>query len=184
MKLLLPTGILALIFVPVIFLVRSWGVLGMVLTASIAAGLTVFVVWWQITRIREHFAHGCINPAKIVSAQPYLIAVSGDLGLRHGDPWPVIKIMPQPLARTGGRRMRVGEEIATVALYFGTGDQGHWDGFEPIAVECVTDDPTAIQHATRQLQKSQEGDVWDDLEKHLAHVPRPYRPGLYWIRPK
>ena len=181
-KLLLPMGILVLIFAPILFLMRSGSVLGLVLTASVAAGLTLFVVWWQITRIREHFAYGCINPAKVVSAQPYLIAVSGDLGLRHGDSWPVIKILPQPLDRTGGRRARVGEKIATVALYFGTGDQGHWEGFEPIAAECVTDNAKAIQNAIQQLDKFQEVDVWDELEKHLALVPKPYQPGLYWMR--
>jgi hypothetical protein len=66
--------------------------------------------------------------------------------------------------------------LSTIALYQPSqSDDAHWADFDPKAVECVTTDPAAIQHTISQLGE----DDWRELERKLAHIPRPFRPGLY-----
>lgn len=169
--------------VPVIFLIAApgsaWGIAAF---SFLLIAAQAFALWREATLLREHFKYGCINAAKVVSANPYLIAVYGDLGLHGGEPWPVIKIMRQPLGKVRGRRMQGGDRLATVSLYYGEYSKPHWDDFQPVAVNCVTDDERAIRDALWRLNRREEEDVWGDLEKYLALVPQPYRPGLYWMR--
>ena len=154
---------------------------GVAVTSYVVAAALARLLWWMAVRIQEHFIHGCANPAVVVSMTPPLVAVSGDLTLRRGDHWPVVKIIAQPLDRVRGPRPKVGDRLATVALYYGFYNKPHWDNFFPIVANCVTDDEETLRELMSRLD-SEEG-AWEELEAHLKQVPTPYRPGLYWIRP-
>ncbi len=130
--------------------------------------------------IREHFQHGCLNPGRVVSLDPPLIAVHTDLSHTAGQSWPAVKVLPQPLGRARGARPRVGDRVATVALYHGSRRRPHWGDFSPIAVQCVTDDAGAVQRALDRLSADPD-DVWAALDRGLAAVPTPTTPGLYWV---
>ena len=128
---------------------------------------------------------GNVNPAVVISVNPYLIAVSADMGRRTGDAWPVIKILSQPLHRIHGPRPQIGDRLPTVSLYSGTEIGPHWRDFSPTAIACLTDNPTVVQEAMRRLEVNEFGpDHWQELEQNLARVPTPYKPGLYWMRSK
>lgn len=170
--------------VPLVFVIAApssaWGIVAFSLVLIAAQA---FALWREATCVQEHFKYGCLNPAKVVSVSPYLIAVYGDLGLQEGDSWPTIKILSQPLEKVRGRRMQNGDRLATVSLYSGYHNRPHWEDFDPIAVNCVTDDESQIRDALLRLnQVNTEG--WDDLERFLALLPKPYKPGLYWMRPR
>lgn len=71
-----------------------------------------------ITRIREQFQYGCINPGIVICTNPPLVAVCTDLatgGIQHH----VIKIVPQPLRWMKHGVPPVGTRLASVALYQG-----------------------------------------------------------------
>ena len=77
---------------------------------------------WQLLRLRRdvrfQFLGGCINPGKVVSLDPPLVAVSTDLDSGGGG-FPVVKVLRQPLALmstgkpevtlVGGKRLRIPE---------------------------------------------------------------------------
>jgi DNA-directed RNA polymerase subunit RPC12/RpoP len=149
------------------------------LTMNIALIIIAFMLlaanalYWY--RVKEHFLHGCINPAVVVSTNPLLIAVSTDL-TTGWKPWPVVKILPHPLRSIGGQPPQIGMRLSTVALYqSGGNDDSHWVDFHPKAVECVTTDEASIQYTMSQLDE----DAWQDLHRKLMKVPRPFRAGLY-----
>lgn len=85
-----------------------------VAVASLAAGIMVRW-WWALPSVAvpllwrryfrlaaEHFWGGNVNPAKIVSLDPPLVAVHGDLALDDGRSWQVVRIKRQPLFRMAG----------------------------------------------------------------------------------
>lgn len=158
----------------------AWGLIAF--SAIVIAGQS-FILWSQITLLSENFEYGCLNPARVVSVNPYLIAVYGDLTSQGDSVWPAIKILPQPLGKIRGRRMQIGDRLATVSVYSDAGARSkpYWDDFYPTAVNCVTDDETAVRDALWRLNHSLE-EGWNELERYLALVPQPYRPGLYWMR--
>jgi len=169
--------------IPTVFLIAAPGsAWGIVVFSLILILAQAYPLWRDMTHIQAQFAQGCLNPAVVVCTQPYLIAVYGDLSLREGDSWPVIKILPQPLEKVRGRRMQEGDKMATASFYYGDYFKPHWSDFTPVAVPCVTDDDQAIRDAVWRLKQREEEDVWGDLEKYLARVPKPYQPGLYWMR--
>jgi len=130
---------------------------------------------------REQFQYGCANPGVVVSVDPYLVAVHTDLTQGGGEEWPVVRIIPQPLEKTSQARFAVGDRVVGVAFYGGDEklSRRHWVNFNPIVANCVTDD----QYALRELYNRMEPKDWQDMEKYVAMLPRPYIPGLYWMRP-
>lgn len=142
----------------------------------IAGGPLIRAPWQKCWR-------GNINPAVVISTNPYLVAVSADMGRRTGDAWPVVKVLPQPLHRTRGPHPKIGDRLPTIALYEGTEVGPHWRNFHPTAVACLTDDPKVVRETLRRLEVNEFGpDHWQQLEQDLARVPTPYKPGLYWMR--
>ncbi len=139
--------------------------------------LVLDFAWWMRTRM--HFVGGCINPGKVVSVDPPLIAVYTDLtkgGPRH----PVVKILPHPLRRMARGPFREGQRIATIATYEpGDEEQPHWKDTYPIAVQCATSSRREIERVTESL----DAEDWQTLDAALEEVPRPFEPGLYQIRP-
>jgi hypothetical protein len=153
-----------------------WPVKFVLFTAGVGATLL-----WRglkmLTGVREHFDHGCVTPAVVVSENPYLIAVYTDLSTYHGMSWPVIKIEAQPLEKARGPRPAVGDRLPTVSLYYGNARQSHWTTFKPIAAACVTDDAAQVERLLAALDA--HPDTWRKLERYLPQVPRPFEPGQY-----
>ena len=132
-----------------------------------------------LIHIREHFRYGCVNPAIVVSQTPPLIAVATDLRVRD-KPYPVVKILTQPLHQIRGGTPPIGTRLATVALYCDGGNPWHWVDFEPIVVNCVTDRQSDIDNVFRSIAQED----WTDLELGLQKVRNRYQPGLYFVEGK
>lgn len=165
------------------------GALGLMLGTHTAMSLWPFAVGMvavgrrldaKFRKIRDHFLHGCLNPGVVVSVSPCLVAVMTDMSHRSGESWPAIKITPQPLDRTSGPRPKIGDRVATVALYYGSQQRPRWDDFVPIAVPCVSTRREDVTQSLARLEADRP-DVWGEMDRALASVPTPTRPGLYWI---
>jgi hypothetical protein len=128
-----------------------------------------------VIRINEHFRYGCVNPSVVVSTNPSLIAVFTDLTTgkvpRH-----VIKILPQPLRWMKNGVPSVGTRLATVALYEGIIQKGHWDNFYPIVVNCVTGSQNDIERVFQSIPEWE----WEQLEIGINYI-RTTKIGLYNI---
>jgi hypothetical protein len=144
-----------------------------------AAALLLVGNWFYWQRVREHFPHGCANPAIIVSMRPMRIAVSTDLSKGVGE-YPVIKIIKKSVAPACGQIPEVGSKLAAVALY-NSSDAAvpHWSDFDPRPIDCATGDVEVME---RVMQSFTDND-WDQLYDGLRQVPQPYRCGLYHVEP-
>lgn len=173
-------GIVVLLILAVCLLVFN-GAKGLAPTAFLA--ILIYRLAMRLERayalVRRQFLGGCVNPARVIG--PDLIAVYTDLSKTEGDAWPVIKILPQPLSRAPGARLRVGDRLAAVALYKGAAPQKpHWDDFVPIAANCVTADEGDLKRLMAGLDA--EAGEWENLDRYLGQVTTPTRPGLYRMR--
>lgn len=141
------------------------------------AALAVNGFYWK--RLREHFRYGDANPGIVVSLEPMLIAVATDLTKGAGQ-YPVVKIFNKRLPTIDGQRPRLGARLATVALYEGSSDKSpHWSDFDPLPAQCATGDQAALERIMNSFTQRD----WDRLNSWLAHVPQPFRRGLYPIPP-
>ncbi|MFM2432212.1 MAG: hypothetical protein RLZZ511_3426 [Cyanobacteriota bacterium] len=132
-------------------------------------------VW--LTHLREHFDCGCANAAMVVSQSPPLVAVSTDLR-KWNKPYPVIKILEQPLHKLLGGVPPVGTRLVTVSLYrVGAEKLPHWIDFNPIVVNCVTDAQGDIDRIFRSIRLED----WQDLQDGLRRVEKHNQPGLYFV---
>ncbi len=153
----------------------SSGIWGLAALSGLGAAARLNTFW-------QKCAQGDVNPAIVVSTQPCLVAVSTDMSKNAGDTWPVIKILPQPLARAWGKAPQIGDRLPMVSLYEQRVNSPHWDDFSPVAIACLTGDADMVREAMRRLSANEFGpDHWQRLSDSLARVPQPYRPGLYWI---
>ena len=173
---------------------QSGGFSGLCGLLALDSALLIFA---KLSLTRRICHDGSLCPAIVVSVNPPLVAVGADLSKTAEEAWPAIKILRQPLHTFAGPPLQVGDRLPAVALYHSrslaamftyeaiglnvdASDEPHWSDISPAVVPCVTDDPATIQDARRRLSES--GDVWAELEANLALVPKPYKPGLYWMR--
>lgn len=131
----------------------------------------VNILYWR--RKREHFRLGDSNGGIVIDTNPKLVAVTTDLTKGMGA-YPVVKII-----RYRGKG-ELGDRIGTVALYRGSsaGDVPHWNNFFPIPIEYATRNPAVLDRALQ----SYPPDQWDQIAERLLQVPKPYTPGLYYIK--
>ncbi len=167
---------------------RAPALFGLLLAAAMAAAvsfhgafwlavllvLAAWSVWW--TRVEEHFRHGCVNPGRVVSTRPLLVAVYTDLR-RGRQPHPAIKVLPQPLDRADGTVPQFGEPVATVALYAAGEPRDRWEDFHPVAARCVT----RCRRDLDRVLESLTPDDWRELDAGLCNLATPTRPGLYLL---
>jgi len=152
---------------------------GMFYLAAVYLFAAVRALHKRFAGVQRHFRNGCLCPGKVVSVEPYLVAVYTDM--RCGkDSWPVVKIVKQPLQRSRGPRKQIGDRVPTVALYHGKYQKLHWNDFSPIAVCCVTDDPREVATAIERIG-SDTDDGWRKLDRFLEQAPTPFEPGLHWM---
>ena len=161
--------------------------------ACLAAGLVGSVVWvavrpsfwpipvlalalnlWYWHRVRLRFRFGCVNASKVVSMKPFMLAVFTDLTTGEDQPpYPVIKILAHPFPR--GSHYGIGDKCATVAMYTGSAEAEHWEGFDPVMVDCATSDNSAIEHLIQTIPTEE----WSELEAGLKNLPQPLKQGTY-----
>ena len=161
-----------LLALPLLLLRTSGDGLGFVLLfAALLLGAAGRALGREWAAVRAHCARGTLAPALVVSDRPALIAVLGSLDLGGDDPTPAVKILPLPR----GLGLATGDRLAAVSVPRGA-------DFLPLALPAVTSDPRALQDALRRVTEGGDGvDVWAYLERRLAHLPHPYRPGLYRV---
>jgi hypothetical protein len=161
-------GLLLLFILPAVL--WHWGFwLGVVVL------LVLNVKFWR--GVRWQGLYGCVNPGVVVSTEPYVVAVLGDL-TTSGEPWPVIKIQSEPrgrMVRMTGGPPEVGARLATVAIYWGSRDADHWANFFPDVINCLTTDAEVIE----RVQGTIDEENWQELDEGLKRIPQPYKPGLY-----
>ena len=134
--------------------------------------VAVALVFVYCLRVNLRFRLGCVNPAKVVSTNPFKLAVFTDLTTGVSE-YPVIKILHHPVPR--GTRYRTGDKCATVAMYSGAADAEHWEDFDPVMVDCATMEPSAIENVLRSIPI----DEWSHLEEGLKNLPLPLKMGIY-----
>ena len=131
----------------------------------------LFLIYW--IRAFEHFRHGCLCPAVVISAKSKTVAVFTDLSVGVGE-YPAVRILRQPLAFAVGGPFKKGDRLATVALYQGDPyNDRHWATFHPRVVNCVTMMSYKVERALRAIPKSD----WRALEKAVRELPNK-KPGL------
>lgn len=160
---------------------------GVLFTVLLIAVLMTFASFWLVLPAlvvflpkvnyflrykKEHFLFGDSNGGIVISDDPKLVAVTTNLS-KYGGSYPVVKIIDYK-----GKSI-LGERIGTVALYFGSEDEGcpHWIGFDPVPIEYATGNKKEIQAAIESYENSQ----WTEIKKRLKQVPTPYQKGLYRI---
>ena len=140
----------------------------------VLAAIAMNVFYWR--RVRALFIAGCINPGRIVSLEPPLIAVATNLAKGPGADCTAIKVLPHPLARMRDIALRVGEPLGTIAFYGAWTDEAtHWNDFDPIAVNAATSSSQEIQRILATLGP----DDWSELDRGLQQLPQPFESGMY-----
>ncbi len=150
------------------------GTVNYIFITSIIPTFKKFYDW--LFHIQDKFLYGCINPAIVVSHSPYLVAVSTDLRIKNM-PYPVIKILEQPLNKIKSGIPPIQTRLVTVALYYGSYSRPHWDDFSPVVIDCVTNNKADIERTLARLDREN----WSDLQDGLRQMKTHLTPGLYFI---
>ncbi len=133
--------------------------------------ILVNIVYWKKASLK--FKIGDINPGKVLSVNPDIVAVKTDLGM-NGPGFPVIKIIKTNLAPD---EKQAGKIIPTIALYNpGASKQPFWDTFEPVPVSNGVADKKIIADISDSFSRN---DVML-LESYLAEIDTK-EPGMYKI---
>lgn len=141
-----------------------------VLFAVIAVVMNLY--YW--VNKKEHFLSGDSNGGIVVDTHPTLIAVNTSLTKGYGY-FPVVKITK----RASLKNVSVGDRLPTVALYTASNNEelAHWLDFNPIPLCYATNDAKVIKLAMLSYPNEQ----WEQLEKYLLELEKPYKAGLYQV---
>ncbi len=135
------------------------------LAGAAVSGILMILYW---IRVREHFRHGCVVPAIVLSVDKQLVAFCTDLTTGDGN-YPAVKILKQPLLKMTGGPPKKNQRLVAVALYEPSPTQNdHWATFHPKVVNCVTNNTAAIRHAFESIEESD----WQELIDYLERIPR------------
>src|SRR5262245_42619308 len=133
-----------------------------------------FSYWY---RVKLRFQFGCVNPGKVVSTEPFLLAVYTDLANGNVEaPYPVVKILSHTTPR--GTGLAMGDKCATVAMYNGAASAEHCEDFDPIMVDCATSDNATLESVLRAIPAEE----WVELEAGLKEIPQPLKRGIYPLK--
>jgi hypothetical protein len=124
------------------------------------------------------FIAGCVNPSRVVSVDPPLVAALTDL-TKGANPtkWNYIKVLRQPLSSMTGGPPQLGQQLSTIAYYEQSDNPEHWNDFHPTVVNCVTWKQLEIDRILTILPESE----WRDLDAGLRQLPVPPPVGLYKV---
>lgn len=125
----------------------------------------------------RQFEEGDVNISRILSLNPPLFATSTNMQNRlDSKPYPVMKIVRRRVPNLRGIRWKVGDYFPAACFYSGSLKRDHWVNFSPLPVSMATDRVEAI-HA----QMDRIDHLRGELDRRLTLVPRPYKPGLYFL---
>ena len=138
----------------------------------LSLSLIINIFYWL--RKKEHFKSGDSNGGLVISINPKLVAITTDLTKGFGH-YPVVKIIHYKTSK----KIKIGDKIATVALYSSSTDDSlpHWIDFHPIPLSYATKNKSTHQSAINSYESTQ----WEDLEKRLTEIDKPYKIGLYKV---
>lgn len=141
---------------------------------SFIAFIAIVMNLYYWTNKKEHFLSGDSNGGIVVSTNPTLIAVNTSLTKGYGD-FPVVKITK----RASLKNVSIGDRVPTVALYTASTNESlaHWLDFNPIPLSYATNDVRIINSAMQSYPSEQ----WEQLEKYLLELEKPYKTGLYQV---
>lgn len=137
-------------------------------------GIAAIVFGMSVYQAKQTFAEGDACPALVVDVARNLVAVATDLS-KGGKPYPVVKVLKQPLGRVTGGPFEEKTRLAFVAMYNGFPQEPRWRNFGGYLVNTGTTSKKAIQRVLDSIADEQ----WDWLEKAVAKLDEPYTPGLY-----
>lgn len=142
------------------------------LFATLVLGAVLYNIWYWAT-VYNKFRAGDVNPGKVVSVNPDLVAVSTNMSRGIGN-FPALKIISTKLAR---KDKVLGKIIPTVALYNDNPyDYPFWAEFHPVPVAYGVRDPQQLDYLTSQFS---DGQI-QEIDRHLEQVPT-VKPGIYKI---
>ena len=77
------------------------------------------------------------------------------------------------------KNVSIGDRVPTVALYTASTNEGlaHWLDFNPIPLSYATNNLKVTNLAIQSYPNEQ----WDQLEKYLLELEKPYKTGLYKV---
>jgi len=128
-------------------------------------------------KLKEHYTADS-NAGLVISTNPNLVAVSTNLTKSDDGNFPVIKVIKYKVRKN----VKFGDKIATVSTYKRDLDDtlDHWVDFFPLPVNYATNDINEINNEINSYPKEQ----WDNLEKGLMEIEKPYKEGLYKVETK
>ncbi|MEZ6047372.1 MAG: DUF3239 domain-containing protein [Planctomycetaceae bacterium] len=166
---------LAIIFLPFLIGMALFSLIAAAVCAGLWYGILGLAIYFRRNYIYEQFYHGDLRPGVVVGLNPMMIAVQTDLVFMSPKEYPVIKMIRYELPAIGGEEPKVGKRVATVALYYVTWKCPHFNDFNPIPVECATDDVKIQRRAVKRIP----AEDWQLLKEDLRYIEKPYRYKLY-----
>lgn len=147
-----------------------------VITATLIGVAAVLGCSPKMSFLKSAMADGDTCPAMIVDADREWIAVWADMRSTPGSCVPAIKIMQIPLKRSG-HQAGGDARLTTVSTYYGDGVAGNWSDVLPVPVICATTDKKQIARSLTSVPANE----WEALKAGIQAVPKPLRPGLYFL---
>jgi hypothetical protein len=144
----------------------------------IGTALCLVLNWLYWSGARWQGLYGEVNPALVISADPYLIAVLTDMDTSGDGPKPAIKVLPHALQRMTGGPPVLNTRLATVSMYWGNGSAEQWTDFFPEVINCMTRDEEVIRRVLATISE----DEWKVLTEGIGQVPKPYHKGIFFLK--
>jgi hypothetical protein len=137
----------------------------------IPALFSVNKIYWNLKE--DHFFLGDSNPGIVVQTDPLLVAVATDLS-KGFLKYPVVKVIKCP-----AKGFQQGEIVSTVAVYDDsqTKNLPYWSDFNPVVVNCVTDDEVEIAQTLGRYTP----EAIEKLHNAVASLAIPPKVGLYKV---
>lgn len=131
-------------------------------------------------RSPDHFQKGDVNISKVLSLKPALFATSTNMRNTFSDnEYPVVKIVRRRVPGYRGNTWKVGDYFPAACMYSGSLKKDHWKNFFPLPLTMATDSVETIVGHLEGLEH-----LRSELDLRLSLVPRPYKPGLYFLDQK
>ncbi len=131
--------------------------------------------------IRPWFRGGDVCAACIISESPLLVASFTDMAI-SGAWFPAVRVRREPRRRFPAEMRTAGRRLVTIARYQGDIEAETWNDFTPLPVQCATGDEAEVRRLVNEISTER----WQELEKAVRLLPKPYKPGVYrlWEMPR
>ncbi|MEM7558753.1 MAG: DUF3239 domain-containing protein, partial [Planctomycetota bacterium] len=127
----------------------------------------------------QWMAHGDTCPAVVLDPSSLLVAVWADMTT---DPsrqsHPAIRILSLPIKKATGCSLQAGSKLPVVCVYEGPMEAEKWENVKPVPVGCATQKQEVVSQKLQSIPVNE----WTALEQGLATLPKPYKPGLYFLQ--